>query len=406
MNQAIDSHKQAGIVQGFILSLATFLPIMAALSVAPAIPSLIQHFHDVPNVKLLVPMLMSVPAICIAIASPLCGWLTDRMGRRRVLLAGIVIYGLFGMAPLLLDSLHAILVTRAGVGVAEALLFTVGKTLIGDYFTGERRQRWVGYQNAIDACLGTGTWLAGGLLAALSWRAPFFLYILSIPLFIAVWMFIWEPASSEKPETTGDEAATSTPFPWKRMSMVFAVTTFCGAMYFSYSINIARALTELGVETASRIGVLTAIASIGTPLGALLYTRATSISNQAMIGIALAFIGGAYIAIGNASHFNPATAYGFFEQVGNGLMGAALTTWCLGSLPFEHRGRGMGLWGTFMVSGIFISPILFAYMEKATGSVLNGFSTLGMICVVSAVLIPILIRVSGTGGKTPGTQSG
>ena len=385
--------RTAGVAQGLVLSLATFLPIMAMISLAPAIPRLIEHFGDTPNVKVLVPMLLSVPAICIAIASPLSGLLTDRLGRRRVLIAAVVIYGIFGMAPLLLDDLYAILATRVGVGVSEAMLFTTGKTLIGDYFAGERRQRWVGYQNAIDAALGTATWLAGGLLAAVSWRAPFFLYLLSIPLLIAVLFLIWEPAA-EAADGSGQRpaAAPATPFPWKRMAVVFAVTLFAGAMYFSYPVNIARALTELGVADASRIGVLTAIASIGTPLGALLFARAAFISTPAMLGIAFAVIGLSFIAIGVSGHFYAATGFGFIEQIGNGLMGAVLTVWCLSSLPFEHRGRGMGIWGTFMVAGIFLSPLIFAFVEKLTGSVLTGFIYMGSVCALAAVVIPAIVR--------------
>jgi hypothetical protein len=170
-------------------------------------------------------------------------------------------------------------------------------------------------------------------------------------------------------------------------------------MYFSYPMNIAKALTELGVAAASQIGVLTAIASIGTPLGALIYARATTVSIPLMLGIAFMFIGLSYIAIGLSGHYYQTTGFGFFEQVGNGLMGAVLTTWCLSSLPFEHRGRGMGLWGTFMVSGIFVSPLLFAYVEGVTGSVLSGFLVLGSICALAAFVIPPIIPADSSYSK-------
>ena len=72
---------QAGIAQGLILSFATFLPILATLSVAPAIPRLIQHFGDIPNAPVLVTMLLSVPAIFIAITSPFVGSPIKRSAR-------------------------------------------------------------------------------------------------------------------------------------------------------------------------------------------------------------------------------------------------------------------------------------------------------------------------------------
>jgi MFS family permease len=380
--------RQAGIAQGLILSLVTFLPILATLSVAPAIPRLIQHFGAVANAPVLVTMLLSVPAIFIAITSPFVGIPIRRYGRKPVLVVGIALYGIFGLAPFFMESLHAILVTRAGVGVAEAMLVTVGKALIGDYFTGERRQRWVGYQNAIDAALGTSMWFIGGLLASFGWRSPFLLYFVAIPLLIAVVFLIWEPEPSQDEES--NQAASR--FPWRRMAVVYSVTLFAGAMYFSYPTQIARALTELGVATPFLIGILTAIASLGTPLGALAFSRATSLSIPIMMGIGLALIGLPYVGIGLSTHPHIATAIGFVEQIGNGVVGAVLTMWCIRSLPFEHRGQGMGIWGTCLVSGIFISPILFSFMERMTGTVQNGFVIMGTICAISAIIIPMIIR--------------
>jgi MFS family permease len=384
--------RKAGIVQGIVLSLVTFLPILATLSVAPAIPRLIEHFGDVDNVRILVPMLLGVTAGAIALSAPFVGIFVNRYGRKAVLTIGVALYGVFGMAPLFLDSLHAILATRAGLGVAEAMLVTVGKMLIGDYFTGERRQRWIGYQNAIDAALGTSMWFIGGLLASFGWRSPFFLYLVAIPLLIAVMLLIWEP------EPASDDDSASAPeagrFPWRRMSVVYGVTLFIGAIYFSYPTQIARALTDLGVATPFLIGVFTAIASIGTPLGSVFFSRATSISVATMIGIGLAFIGLPFIGIGLSEHPYIATGIGFLEQIGNGIIGAALTMWCIRSLPFEHRGQGMGIWGTFWVAGIFISPLLFGFMERIVGTVQNGFIIMGAICTVAAVLVPILMRAT------------
>lgn len=399
--EASPGHRQAGIVQGIILSLVTFLPILATLSVAPAIPRLIAHFDDVANAPLLVTLLLAIPAIFIAIMSPFVGLFTDRFGRKPVLVAGVALYGIFGMAPFFMEDLYAILATRAGVGISEAMLVTVGKTLIGDYFVGDRRRRWVGYQNAIDAALGTSMWFIGGYLASFGWRSPFLLYTIAIPLLVGVLLFIWEPVpEDDEPDL---QVAPDTPFPWRPMIVVYAVTLFIGAMYFSYPTNIARALTELGVTTPTLIGILTAVASIATPLGSLVYTRIVSITSPTMIGIGLGFIGFGFIAIGLADNYQVATGFAFIEQFGNGIIGAVMTAWCLSYLPFEHRGRGMGLWGTCWVAGIFSSPFLFRQIEALTGTTQSVFVILGTVCAISALAVPVIIRA--TIGAAPAPRS-
>ena len=60
----------------------------------------------------------------------------DRLGRKRLLIVATVLYAVFGTAPLWLDSLGAIMASRALVGITEAAIMTCCTTLIGDYYTG------------------------------------------------------------------------------------------------------------------------------------------------------------------------------------------------------------------------------------------------------------------------------
>ena len=59
----------------------------------------------------------------------------------------------------------------------------------------------------------------------------------------------------------------------------------------------------------------------------------------------------------------------------------------LSCLPAEHRGRGMGFWSTFLVAGIFLSPMAFGLIAGHAGGVAPGFRLLGATCVVAAMLI-------------------
>jgi MFS family permease len=399
----VQETRQAGIAQGLVLSLLTFLPIMATVSLGAGMPSFREHFHAAAGAVWFVPMLLTVPAVFIAVISPIAGLLSDRLGRRRVLLAAIVLYGVCGVAPLLLDNLYVILGTRAGVGVSEGMLMTVGKTLVGDYFTGSRRQQWVGYQGVIDACLGSFTWLLGGYLASMGWRGPFFLYLVSIPLLLATAWLIWEP-ESRPPALSDSPAPVVAPFPWRTMSVLYAITFATGLMYFSYPVNIAEALKSLGAGSATDIGIVTALASIGTPLGAYLYARSPLRTNSLLLALALLFIGCGYLGIGASSGYKIAAMFGFVEQIGNGIAGAVLIVWCLSHLPFEHRGAGMGFWSTAIVAGIFTSSPFFTVIAQQTGGVSAAFTLLGCTCLGMALLVGGVRRLRATGPYAAATH--
>jgi hypothetical protein len=82
------------------------------------------------------------------------------------------LYAVFGTAPLWLDSLAAILAGRIALGVMEAVLMTVSTTLIGDYYTGARRETFVSLQAQVGTAYAfnsaakiTGTLLFGWVVA-------------------------------------------------------------------------------------------------------------------------------------------------------------------------------------------------------------------------------------------------
>jgi len=107
---------------GIALLLPITLTTMAIVLLAPVMPLLMAEFADVPNHEYWVPMVLTFPALCVAILCPFAGILGDYFGKRRLLLASFLIYALVGVAPVFLTDLTHILISRVGVGIAEALI--------------------------------------------------------------------------------------------------------------------------------------------------------------------------------------------------------------------------------------------------------------------------------------------
>src|SRR5579859_3830969 len=138
--------RKAGNLQGVALLLGSILPTLAIVSLVPNLPQLFQRFSDVPHHELLVPMIITVPSLCIALFSPVAGAIADFWGRRRMLIGALVAYSILGLVPLLLNDLVYILASRFVVGVAEAAILTAVNALLGDYFVGDERSKWLGIQ--------------------------------------------------------------------------------------------------------------------------------------------------------------------------------------------------------------------------------------------------------------------
>src|SRR5579862_3366919 len=193
--------RTPGALQGVILLLPVTLAVMGIAVLVPVIPQLMGHFQNVPNYRYLIQGgVLTMPALCITLFSPLAGWLADRFGRRRILLASMLAYGVLGIAPTVLDHLFAIVGSRVGVGLCEAVVMTVSTTLISDYFKGRAREQWLASQTAVASLSALAIITLGGYLGTLyGWRGPFGVYLFSVVLAIGIWLFTWEPEA----ETAG-----------------------------------------------------------------------------------------------------------------------------------------------------------------------------------------------------------
>ena len=171
MNPALDS-RRARPVHAYPPLPCGCMSGLAAVLIAPILPKMQAHFADVPRVEFLVPISLTAPGLVIAALSLFVGAVADRIGRKRLLVAGLLLYGVFGTAPIWLDSLYAILAARIGVGFTEALIMTCCTAMIGDYFDGMERERYLALNFTFASTTAVIFIAVAGALGEFGWRVP------------------------------------------------------------------------------------------------------------------------------------------------------------------------------------------------------------------------------------------
>jgi MFS family permease len=386
--------RVAGNVQGWGLIAIGLLPTLAIVSLVPNLPQLFQHFASVPGHGLYVPMILTMPSLCIAIFAPLAaGPLADLWGRRRLLLIGLLAYSLLGLLPLLLDNLFAIIASRAVVGLAEAAILTAGNALLGDYFEGAERRKWLGYQSVVGPIVASLIVLAGGALGDFSWRGPFVLYAVGLVVLAWAYFTMWEPTSVRK-----QGAGTSTAFPWATTFMVAAVTVGVAVVYFVQALQLGRIFAELGVSSPSRISIVVTIASVGIVIGGYFYRKVAARPLGQIFAIIFGAFAIGYVGLGLAPDYKTGLLFGVIAQFGNGVTLPTLIAWALSRYDFEHRGRGMGVWGGCFFVGTFLSPPIVSVIGRYTNSFLATVAVIGAICAGIALIA--LLAAGGASRRT------
>lgn len=384
-----------------MLLLPITLAVMGIAVLVPVLPQMMAHFAHIPNHQyLLQGGVLTMPALCVMLFSPLAGWLADRFQRRRILIIAMIAYAFLGIAPVFLDDLFEIIATRIGVGVCEAVIMTVTTTLICDYFCGPAREKWLASQTAVASLSALGLVFLGGLLgSAYGWRGPFWTYLFSLVLLIGVIAFTWEPQAATSGRTcVRDPGAPQVQFPWARLLGICALTLFASVMFYALQTQGSLAFEALGVTDPARIGKLTAIANLGVPLGTLVFRGLARWRLGLLLSCEFALIGFGFIWMGKATDSQTFVLAAGLNQVGCGMALPTLLTWATRGLAFEVRGRGTGLWtGTFSI-GQFLSGLVITFVGEHAGGLSPAFIVVGITALAAAVLsFAVGIRNSPSG---------
>ena len=418
MSQGDDTRAAArvpGFLQGITLLLPCTMAVMAVVALTAVVPMMTEHFKDVPNNDVLVPVIPVMPSLFFFLFAPVAGWIADRVGRRALLIVGLTVYAIIGIVPTFVDNLTGILVSRAVVGMCEAIILTVSTTMICDYWQGHARERWIAGQTAVSQVAAIIIAVAGGLMGSLfGWYGPFYLYLSSLLLAFFVWSFTWEPervsgaaaAHAGGPPGAGDAEIYQT-IPWARILGICAISAVAAVMFFSILVHNGTALAKFGVTEASQIGLVTSIASLGSILGAFIYFRAALLPTQTLLFIDFLIIGIGYVAMSHAPTAVTYTAATFFCNIGLGMVLPTLMVWAVRGLAYQIRGRGNGIWQSAFLIGQFLAGLTIPILARSVGGMLEAFATIGYVALVLAAaslvarftMAPAPQPAAGAGGR-------
>ncbi|WP_443064344.1 MFS transporter [Streptomyces sp. NBC_00525] len=387
-----------GRLPAVMLMAGSCLPVLGAVLLAPVLPRMQDHFEDVPGSEALVPVVLTVPALALALLAPFAGMIVDRLGRKRLLVIATALYAVFGTAPLWLESLHAILISRVLVGIAEAAIMTACTTLIGDYYSGELRDRYLALQTMCAAASATVFFVLGGALGAADWRAPFWLY--AVGLVVAPLMARILPAPlPPAPDAAERASLPQRPFPVRRMAGICLLTVFGAVVFYTVPVEMAYLLDDLGTDSTATIGAVTAVASAATVLGSVLFTR-LSPDHRHRLPVLFALCAAGFVLMGLADGLPLLIAGAVINCVGTGLLLPALVTKAMSLLQYEDRGRGMGLWTAAFFLGEFLCPLVLLAAKRPAGSLATAVVCLG---AVTALMAATLFTAARTRARTPDT---
>ncbi len=376
--------QASGRREGLVLMLGSSLTIMGAVMVAPVLPKLGAEFGPLhARADLLVPLVVTGPALAIALCAPLAGWLADRVGRKALLIIATVLYALLGALPAVLDDLTSIVGIRLLFGCAEAVVMTCCAALIADYWHGEERMHYINRQVVTIGLVGSLFFVVGGVLGEHSWRQPFLLYLLPLLLVPVMMKVLWEPGANRQSIDIADEGRTAV------LPLVLGYLLIFSGMVLTVVVPIQTPilLVGLGVTSSTMIGLsagLSLLSTLGGSLAWPLLRRRIGIAGCNALLLTLLGLGLWLLMRGQS--YNALLLAILIHGLGAGLLVPNAMAPVMNALSARTRGRGLGGFTACLYVGQFVSPLVVALLNVYSGDLRLSIQWLALASAVSALV--------------------
>jgi DHA1 family bicyclomycin/chloramphenicol resistance-like MFS transporter len=375
----------AGLV--YLVSLAAFMGPFTQTVYTPILPDLERRFD---TSVFVVNLTISLFTVVLAVMQIVYGPLTDRRGRRAVLLPGVLLYALASVGCAFSPTATLLLVFRALQAAGIAAGSVVATTVIGDLFTGTRRGRAMGTFQMLVAMGSVVGPVVGGAVAVHAGFQGIFLLLAAIGalLFAAQLLFLPEtrPAEAGEARRMGPrDFARIVADPRGSAVIVLGIVQYYS--FYCFLVFLPEILREEYRLTADQTGLAFLPLSLGVVSGSYVGGRIQARCSPPRILVATTLLNAAslllFIVLSGLSL--PALL------VGGGIFGVLLgislpvQTTILADAFVRDRATAIGVYNFGRYLGMAAGPMLGAVLFHAGGvPLLYGFA--GIVFAAAALL--------------------
>jgi MFS transporter, ACDE family, multidrug resistance protein len=384
-----------------VLSISS-IPLVMTLGnsmLIPVLPAMERELEISPFQSSMIITIYSIVAILLI---PLAGFLSDHIGRKKVIIPSLIITAIGGLisawAGWKMDNPYwIILIGRALQGVGAAGAFPIVMPLVGDMFkTDEEVSSSLGLIETSNTLGKVLSPILGAFLAGFFWFIPFF----SIPIFCLVSILLMSflvktPNKEEEPipfKIFWDDIKDTFKQNWKWLYAVFMIGIILMFVLFAVLFYLSDTLEKVYDVTGVKKGLLLAI-----PLGGLClasYITGKLIKENKILmkwvtfgGIVLVAVSIAALTFSNAMWF--LITLFLISGIGIGVGLPCLDAFITSGIEKQERGTVSSIYSSMRFIGVAAGPPIMALMMRYTENsifyLLSGLSIMAAIATFFAI---------------------
>ena len=260
-----------------MVAFITFMNMFIPLSTDMYLPALPEMGHYFMASNSLVSFSLTIFFFMFAVSMVLFGPLSDKYGRRPILLAGTAIYTLTSIVCALSPNIYVLILGRLFQGVGAGAVITVATALIKDCFRGRLMTRILAVTQAASVIAPMAAPLVGGfLLNFTSWRGAFILLGLLGALNFAL-SFLYSETLPPAKRYQGN-VSSSLSLLWalgkqRHFMVILVMFSLLAAPYMAYLSVSSFVYIETFALNAQEYSYFFAVNSAAAVVGPVIYLR-------------------------------------------------------------------------------------------------------------------------------------
>jgi ACDE family multidrug resistance protein len=383
------------------IALAT-IPLVLVLGnsmLVPILPTMEEKLNINQFQSSLVITLFSVTA---GIVIPISGYLSDRFGRKAIIIPSLIIYGAAGVLAgfgAVWNSYTIVIISRAIQGLGAAGTAPIAMALAGDLYKGGTESKALGLTEASNGAGKVLSPIIGALLALIVWYAAFFAFPVFCLLSILATVFLLKEPKKEQKALKLKPYLSTIGKVLKEKGKWLIPSFFAGSLALFILFGVLFFLSNILEDEPYHIegvkkGLVLAIPLLGQVItsyttGALIKKNGTVMRWLINIGMALMTI-----SLGLCIWMYDASIYVFIglltvSSIGTGLLLPCLNTMITGSVQKQQRGMITSIYSSLRFLGVAAGWM----MEKSHQII---FITVSLLALVTLALVFFMIKPKGT----------
>ncbi|AXI01321.1 MFS transporter [Sporosarcina sp. PTS2304] len=338
------------------ISMAT---VMAGAAISPALGLIAANFPDADPV--LIKLILTAPSLFIIPFTFISSYLTSKIAKRTIVLIGLSIYVIAGVGAQFTNTIEMLLAFRFVLGAGVGLVMPLGITLISDHFRGREQVKMMGYNSAFSNFGGILTMMLAGYLAAISWRAPFNVYLMGVVIIILVYFFLPKDQPMKR-----DRQATKLKLPLAVFGYALASA---GVMlvYYSVATNMALYLEQSNIGGAGLAGTVISFTTVGGMVTSLTLIQLQDTLKSYIMPLSLLVMGIAFVGL-SFSHSVPIIlACTCMVGFGQGILFPIINVKALNLVNPLYSDRVIATVSSAIYVGQFSSPLVLDGIARLAG---------------------------------------